>query len=155
MAETQEIQQTFPPTADLEEHPSPRRDRTKISLPRVLALLRPYRWRLVVAAVLLVLTNGLGLLFPLVIRTLLNTILGQHNERLLNIVVLVLLAVFVLQAVLGALQGYLVTSLGERLSFDLRTALFRTLFSHMADAIQHFIIARDLLKGYVKIGAWE
>ena len=129
MAETQEIQQAFPPTADVEEHPSPRRDRTKISLPRVLALLRPYRWRLVVAAVLLVLTNGLGLLFPLVIRTLLNTILGQHNERLLNIVVLVLLAVFVLQAVLGALQGYLVTSLGERLSFDLRTGLFRHLQS--------------------------
>jgi hypothetical protein len=23
------------------------------------------------------------------------------------------------------------------------------------DEIQHFIIARDLLKGYVKIGAWE
>ncbi len=113
----------------MEEHPSPRRDRTKISLPRVLALLRPYRWRLVVAAVLLVLTNGLGLLFPLVIRALLNTILGQHNERLLNIVVLVLLAVFVLQAVLGALQGYLVTSLGERLSFDLRTGLFRHLQS--------------------------
>ena len=74
MAETQEIQQAFPPTADVEEHPSPRRDRTKISLPRVLALLRPYRWRLVVAAVLLVLTNGLGLLFSLVIRTLLNTV---------------------------------------------------------------------------------
>jgi len=129
MAETEEIQQAFPPTADVEEHPSPRRGRTKISLPRVLALLRPYRWRLVVAAVLLVLTNGLGLLFPLVIRTLLNTILGQHNERLLNIVVLVLLAVFVLQAVLGALQGYLVTSLGERLSFDLRTGLFRHLQS--------------------------
>ena len=129
MAETKEIQQASPPTADVEEHPSPRRDRTKISLPRVLALLRPYRWRLVVAAVLLVLTNGLGLLFPLVIRTLLNTILGQHNERLLNIVVLVLLAVFVLQAVLGALQGYLVTSLGERLSFDLRTGLFRHLQS--------------------------
>jgi ATP-binding cassette, subfamily B, bacterial MsbA len=129
MAETQEIQQAFPPTAGVEGHPSPRRDGTKISLPRVLALLRPYRWRLVVAAVLLVLTNGLGLLFPLVIRTLLNTILGQHNERLLNIVVLVLLAVFVLQAVLGALQGYLVTSLGERLSFDLRTGLFRHLQS--------------------------
>jgi acyl-CoA dehydrogenase len=23
------------------------------------------------------------------------------------------------------------------------------------DEIQHFIIARDLLKGYVKLGAWE
>ncbi len=129
MAETKEVQQAFPPPTDEEEHPSTRRDRTKISLPRVLALLRPYRWRLVVAAVLLVLTNGLGLLFPLVIRTLLNTILGQHNDRLLNIVVLVLLAVFVLQALLGALQGYLVTSLGERLSFNLRTALFRHLQS--------------------------
>ena len=129
MAETKEIQQAFPSPAEVEEHPSPRRDGTKILLPRVLALLRPYRWRLVVAAVLLVLTNGLGLLFPLVIRALLNTILGQHNERLLNIVVLVLLAVFVLQAVLGALQGYLVTSLGERLSFDLRTGLFRHLQS--------------------------
>jgi len=129
MAETKEIQQAFPPTSEVEEQPSPRHDRTKISLSRVLALLRPYRWRLIVAAVLLVLTNGLGLLFPLVIRTLLNTILGQHNERLLNIVVLVLLAVFVLQAMLGALQGYLVTSLGERLSFDLRTTLFRHLQS--------------------------
>jgi hypothetical protein len=29
------------------------------------------------------------------------------------------------------------------------------LFSHMADNIQHFIIARDLLKGKVKIGACE
>src|SRR5260221_1703480 len=126
MAEVKEAQQASPTTV-VEEKATPRRDRAKISPTRVLALLRPYRWRLVVAAVLLVLTNGLGLLFPLVIRTLLNTILGQHNERLLNMVVVVLLAVFILQAVLGALQGYLVTSLGERLSFDLRTTLYRHL----------------------------
>ena len=25
----------------------------------------------------------------------------------------------------------------------------------LSDTIQHFIIARNLLKGYVKIGAWE
>jgi ATP-binding cassette, subfamily B, bacterial MsbA len=91
---------------------------------RVVTLLRPYRWRLVTAAFLLVLTNGLGLLFPLVIRTLLDAILGQHQPGLLNLIVVVLLGVFVLQAVLGAVQGYLVTSLGERLSFDLRTRLF-------------------------------
>jgi ATP-binding cassette, subfamily B, bacterial MsbA len=126
MAEVKEAQQASPATV-VEEKTTPRRDRAKISPTRVLALLRPYRWRLVVAAVLLVLTNGLGLLFPLVIRTLLNTILGQHNEHLLNMVVVVLLAVFILQAVLGALQGYLVTSLGERLSFDLRTTLYRHL----------------------------
>jgi len=93
----------------------------------VLALLRPYRVRLVAAALFLVLTNGLGLIFPLIIRTLLNTILLQHNEQLLNEVVGVLFGVFVLQALLGAGEGYLITSLGERLSFDLRTMLFRHL----------------------------
>lgn len=76
---------------------------------------------------MLVLTTGLGLLFPLVIRTFLNTIVAQHDDRLLNLVVGVLFLVFLLQAALGAIQGYLITSLGERLSFDLRTMLFRHL----------------------------
>jgi subfamily B ATP-binding cassette protein MsbA len=108
---------------------SPHKTRTKTRFPlrRVLSLLRPYRWLLVVAAFLLALTNGLALLFPLVIRTLLNTILVQRNERLLNLVVVVLLAVFILQALLEAVQSYLITSFGERLSFDLRTKLFQHL----------------------------
>ena len=105
---------------------------------RTLTLLRPYRWRLVVAALLLIVTNGLGLLFPLVIRTLLNTILSQHQAGLLNLMVGVLLGVFLLQALLGALQGYLVTSLGERLSFDLRTKLFR----HLQRLPLHFFDSR-------------
>jgi ATP-binding cassette, subfamily B, bacterial MsbA len=124
--ETKEKQQDSP-AISLKEQTSARSDKIKISLPRVLILLRPYRWRLVAATVLLIITNGLGLLFPLVIRSMLNTILGHHNEHLLNIVVLILLAIFILQAAFGALQGYLVTSLGERLSFDLRTMLFRHL----------------------------
>ncbi|MGZ6389283.1 MAG: ABC transporter ATP-binding protein, partial [Ktedonobacterales bacterium] len=47
---------------------------------RILRLLRPYRGRLVVAGVLLVATGGLSLLFPLVIRGLLDTILVQRDE---------------------------------------------------------------------------
>jgi ABC-type multidrug transport system fused ATPase/permease subunit len=112
---------------DAVEDRGKRRANPKISLPRVLALLRPYRWQLIAAAILLVITDGLGLLYPLVIRSLLNTILSHHNAGLLNLVVVFLLIVFVLQAVFGALQSYLVTSFGERLSFDLRTLLFRHL----------------------------
>jgi subfamily B ATP-binding cassette protein MsbA len=92
-----------------------------------LTLLRPYLWQLIVAALLLIVTNGLGLIFPLVIRTLLNTILGQRQTGLLNLLAAVLVGAFLAQAVLGAVQGYLVTALGERLSFDLRTRLFRHL----------------------------
>ena len=121
--------QDIPPVSskEAEEDKGKRRANAKVSLPRVLELLRPYRWQLIVAAILLVLTDGLGLLYPLVIRSLLNTILGRHNAGLLNLVVVFLLVVFVLQAVLGALQNYLVTSFGERLSFNLRTMLFRHL----------------------------
>ncbi len=109
--------------------PSSRKTRTRINIPlrRVLSLLRPYRWALIAASFLLVITTGLGLLFPLVIRTLLNSILVQHNERLLNVVVVVLLGVFLVESLLEAVQGYLITSLGERLSFDLRTKLFKHL----------------------------
>jgi subfamily B ATP-binding cassette protein MsbA len=38
-----------------------------------------------------------------------------------------MIAVFIIQAALSALQGYLIASLGERLTFDLRTMLFRHL----------------------------
>jgi subfamily B ATP-binding cassette protein MsbA len=101
--------------------------RKRIPFSRIARLLRPYRWQLAAAGVLLVLTDLLSLAYPLVIRSLLNTILGQHNGRLLNIVVLALLGIFILQAVLGAVQGYLITAFGERFSFDLRTKLFRHL----------------------------
>src|SRR6202165_5695347 len=103
------------------------RKRPKVSLARVAALLRPYRRQLVVSAILLVLTDGLSLIYPLVIRSLLNTVLARHNGNLLNTVVIALLVVFILQAGIGAVQNYLVVSFGERLSFDLRTLLFRHL----------------------------
>lgn len=101
-----------------------RRRLMRIPARRVLALLRPYAGRLVVAGLLLIVTNGLGLIFPLVIRSLLNTILLQRDARLLNLVVEGLVVLFLVQAAVGAVQGYLVTSIGERLSFDLRTRLF-------------------------------
>ncbi|HLJ81300.1 MAG TPA: ABC transporter ATP-binding protein, partial [Ktedonobacterales bacterium] len=62
-----------------------------------------------------------------ILRTLLNSILIQRDARLLNGIVVVLFVVFIIQAVVGAVQGYLVAATGERISFDLRTTLFRHL----------------------------
>jgi subfamily B ATP-binding cassette protein MsbA len=105
----------------------PRGPQRAVPLRRIVALLRPYRGRLVIAGFLLIISNGLGLIFPLIIRSLLNTILVQRDARLLNLVVEGLFALFIAQALVGAVQGYLVTSTGERLTFDLRTGLFRHL----------------------------
>jgi ATP-binding cassette, subfamily B, bacterial MsbA len=99
----------------------------RISAWRVLRLLRPYAWQLVVAGCLLIITNALGLAFPLVIRTLLNTVLVQRNAGELNQLIGVLAIIFVAQALIGTGEGYLVTSVGERLSFGLRSNLFRHL----------------------------
>jgi ATP-binding cassette, subfamily B, bacterial MsbA len=99
----------------------------RISAWRVLRLLRPYGWQLVIAGCLLIITNALGLAFPLVIRTLLNTVLVQRNAGELNQLIGVLAIIFVAQALIGTGEGYLVTSVGERLSFGLRTSLFRHL----------------------------
>jgi ATP-binding cassette, subfamily B, bacterial MsbA len=106
---------------------SGRSRQSRIPLRRIMRLLRPFSGRLVIAAILLIVTNGLGLVFPLVIRSLLNSILIQHDSQLLNEVVGLLFIIVVVQAVVGAVQGYLITSLGERLSFDLRTMQFRHL----------------------------
>jgi ATP-binding cassette, subfamily B, bacterial MsbA len=124
--ETREKQEASPTAIETGHNSSPN-GRKNTSRRRVLMLLHPYRWWLLAAGMLLVITSSLWLFFPLVIRTLLNTIIGQHNERLLNIVVLVLIVVFIIQAAVSALQGYLIASLGERLTFDLRTTLFRHL----------------------------
>ncbi len=107
--------------------PKPKPKQARISARRVMGLLRPYGWLLVIAGFLLIVTNALGLLFPLVIRTLLNTVLVQRNAGQLNALVGLLAIIFLGQALVGTVQGYLVTSIGERLSFDLRTGLFRHL----------------------------
>src|SRR5262249_8432100 len=99
----------------------------RVPVRRLVALLRPYRGRLGIAGMLLIVSSRLGLIFPLIIRSLLNTILVQRNEQLLNFVVEGLFVLFIAQALVGAVEGYLVTSVGERLTFDLRTALFRHL----------------------------
>jgi subfamily B ATP-binding cassette protein MsbA len=104
-----------------------RRTKRQTSLRRLLGLLGPYRGSLVVSGILLIITSGLGLVFPLVIRQFLSTVLQQRDEQLLNEIVIGLLALFVLQAVLGAVQGYLLTSTGERLSASLRMKLFERL----------------------------
>ncbi|MBA3823981.1 MAG: hypothetical protein H0X24_08800, partial [Ktedonobacterales bacterium] len=92
------------------------RQRGNVSFVRLLTLLRPYIGRLIISSILLLLTGGMGLLFPLVIRQFVDSISSLHDDHLLNIVALALIGVFIIQAGLGAWQNYLVTSVGERLS---------------------------------------
>ena len=94
---------------------------------RLAGYLRPYWGRMLVAALALLLSTGSGLVFPLVIVRLLETVTRTHDLGSLNALALLLVGVFLLQAGFSAVQSYLLASTGERIVYDLRTSLYRQL----------------------------
>jgi subfamily B ATP-binding cassette protein MsbA len=94
---------------------------------RLLTFVRPYRWNLVIAAVLLILSTLLSLVWPQVVLRVLD--LGLKDAALLDQLVLGLVAVLVVRAVIDGVRGYVMTWTGERVIFDLRMQIVRHLQS--------------------------
>ena len=79
-------------------------------LGKLLPLLRPHAARLVVAAVCLVLAAAAGLVFPTVVRWLLDAAFTQRSAHDLDRIALGLLGVFAAQGVLNFVQVYLLSA---------------------------------------------
>ena len=75
-------------------------------LRRLAPRVRPYRSALVIAGVLMLMSTGVGLAFPLVVRELLDAAFLANDSGLLNQVALGLLALFAVQAVVNFSQSY-------------------------------------------------
>jgi ATP-binding cassette subfamily B protein len=112
-------------------------DRAKAASPRslsgLLPFLRPYRGRILLALVFLVAAAVTTLLFPVALRSLIDNGLvdrrvveGGSGERLMALRhhFLALFAVGVALGVFSALRFYAVTWLGERVTADLRNAVY-------------------------------
>jgi ATP-binding cassette, subfamily B, bacterial MsbA len=97
------------------------------ALRRLLSLARPYRGRLVLAAVLAVASSLIWLAVPLGIKSLLDAVFQQGDAALLNRIALGLLGLFVLQSALGFGGFYLLEWTGERVLTDFRQRLYRHL----------------------------
>src|SRR4051812_13620051 len=78
-----------------------KRLRSPKPLGRLLPRLRPYRLRLALAAVCLVIAASVGLVFPLVVRYLLDAAFQAKDSVLLNRIALGLLAAFALQGIMN------------------------------------------------------
>lgn len=92
----------------------------KALIPRV----RPYRGRLLVCAVCLVIAAAVGLAFPAVVQRLLDAAFQQHDRALLDRIALFLIAAFALQGLMNFVQVYLLTSTAERVVAKLREDVF-------------------------------
>ncbi|HML21133.1 MAG TPA: ABC transporter ATP-binding protein [Aggregatilinea sp.] len=105
---------------------------------RLLGYLKPYTGRMSLAIVALVLSTGFGLAFPAVIVRLLDTVIDAKNYGAVNTLTAVLLGLFLLQAAFSFVQSYLLSYIGERIVFDLRTSLY----THLQELSLDFYAAR-------------
>ena len=95
------------------------------SLSGLLPFLKPYRWALALAAVFLLLAAGTTLAFPWALRQLIDQGLtsGAHSDELAGHFML-LFGVAVALAIFSAARYYAVSWLGERITTDVRNAVY-------------------------------
>ena len=107
------------------EEPSKGLDRLKqLDWRRLFKYVRPYRGRLALALSALMVSSAIGLLLPLSVGWLVNTVATKASAALLDRVALALLGVFILQMVFNFTQSYLITYVGERAIADLRIEVY-------------------------------
>ena len=94
------------------------------SLYHLLSYLKPYKWRWITAMAALLFTASLTLLMGQGVKLLIDSGFGEGSLALLNQAVLVLLALAFLMSLGTFTRFYLVSWLGERVSADIRTAVF-------------------------------
>jgi ATP-binding cassette subfamily B protein len=102
-------------------------DRPAISralIRRVLAYGRPYRGRIAIMLLLILVATVLGLAPPLLVRDLIDRALPQRDVQRLTLLALGMLAVPLVNGLLGVVQRRLGASVGEGVICDLRTELF-------------------------------
>jgi ATP-binding cassette subfamily B protein len=96
---------------------------------RLLGLLRPYRWRLLLAGAALLLAASSVLILGQGLRLVIDQGFLAADRARLNQALGMLLVVVSVLAIASALRYYLVTWIGERLAGDLR----RRVFDHLLD----------------------
>ncbi len=109
-----------------EERPT---SRNYSSLGRTLAFLLPYRGRLIAASAALIFTAGATLAVGRGVQYLVDQGFGAGSIEQLNSAVLVLIAIAAAVAMGTFVRFYLVSWLGERVSADIRRAVFNNVIS--------------------------
>jgi subfamily B ATP-binding cassette protein MsbA len=101
-----------------------RRPPSPIPLKALLPRIRPYRGRLLVCAVCLVIAAAVGLAFPQVVRYLLDAAFQQRDRALLDRIAIGLVLAFALQGAMNFIQVFLLTGTAERIIAKLREDVF-------------------------------
>ncbi len=99
----------------------------RANLRRIARLFRPYRLRLGFVCSLILVSAGLGVVSPFLLRHVLDTAIPQARTGLLTALVAGMVAISVITGALGVLQTLHSNRVGQRVMHDLRTAVYRHL----------------------------
>ena len=97
---------------------------TRELLKRVWDFARPYTRHVLLLLVSIILTTAITLVSPLLMRALIDDAIPNGNTRLLNLLAIGLIAVPVLNGLVGVWQRDLSAFVGESIIFDLRNAVY-------------------------------
>jgi ATP-binding cassette subfamily B protein len=100
---------------------------SRATLRRVVGIFRPYRPTVIGVGVLILITSGLGVINPLLIKVVFDQALfppGGPNLDLLWVLVGLMFAIPIVSGLLGIWQTYLSNLVGQRVMQDLRNSLY-------------------------------
>src|ERR1700733_13680758 len=94
---------------------------------RILALFKPYRIRLAAVLVLIVVSSGIAILQPFLLREALDVGILQHDETVLTVTVLAMIGIAIFTNATSVWQTYMSNVVGQRVMHDLRAAVYQHL----------------------------
>jgi ATP-binding cassette, subfamily B, bacterial len=96
----------------------------RVPLRRIARLFHTYRPRLTVLLLLIVVSAGIGVVSPFLLRAVLDKAIPQRDTVLLTLLVLGMIASSVASGAIGVAQTWLSNSVGQRVMHDLRSAVY-------------------------------
>ena len=101
--------------------PPERRGRT---IGRIVAFFRPYRLQVLVVVAAILVTSGLGLINPILLKLLIDDAIPNLDFSRLNLYVGLMIGVPIVSGLIGLGQSYLNNLIGQSVMQDLRGALY-------------------------------
>src|SRR5215213_3077538 len=101
-----------------------KRQAGEVSLRRIAQLFRAYRWSVLVVVAIIVASSIVGLASPFLLRGIIDTALPQQDLRLLVVLAAGMVVVAAVTSVLGVVQTWISTRVGQQVMHGLRTDVF-------------------------------
>src|ERR1700704_2324721 len=99
----------------------------KTDVRRIARLFRPYRARLSAVLALILVSAGLGMVSPFLLRQVLDTAIPDKDMTLLTWLVLGMIGISIATGALGVAQTWISNLVGQRVMHALRSAVYRHL----------------------------